>query len=948
MARRVLEVQVIGDASSLTRALSKAGQDTDAFGNKATDAAEKQRKGGEVIHKAALVGVAAVGGLAVAAVNAAGNYEASLNKFQSISGATGAEMEKVSGLAKKLGADVKLPGTSAADAAEAMTEMKKAGVSLGDTMTGVRSVLVLSAAAEVDNAKAAEIASNALNTFKLKGKDVAMVADQLANTANASSVEITDVADATKMAGAVFSGFQGPVLGAKGAMTELNVAIGLLGNAGIKGSDAGTSLKAALLHLASPSEKSKDMMHALYAASLDAAGGQDSLRKMIGAGSKERGEMLESMEKGNKALRAGGDIAYDASGKMRSLPEILKLVTAGTKGMTQESKQAYIAQIFGADATRSVIALMQAGPKEWDKMEAAVTRKGAADEIAAAKMKGFKGSMEAFKSTLETLAITFGEMLLPAVTAGMRALSTVGGWMGENQTVVVVFTATVGGLAAIIVTVNAVTRVWTATTAAWAAITGAATGAQAAFNAVLLANPIGVVVIAIAALVAGLVIAYKESESFRNIVNSVWETIKGAAAAIGEAVTALVTFATELPGKIKGGIEAAPTALVDAGKWMLGKVLEGFKLIATGIADAATWLFNQAKSAVQFYIDSYRAVGSWILNRVVDGFKVVTELLGSVGSWVRDRIGDLIRLEIEGLKNIGTWIVNRVVDGFTTLTEALGNVGRWFKNRLVDGFELVKDGVIAIGGWILDKILAGIKDIGDKIKNAVEWIKDKIVAMAKEVFKDAIKIGVDIIPTVKNPFLGKGDPTPAMIPPGGYGGGNGLVAFGRYAQGLGYDVGEHPAFGGVSPVHSHYGAPDHYNGGALDINADDFPGGEGPALDRLRAIAQSWIAAGKLSLWGPGLLWRVEDHYDHMHLSGFANGGFARGMAVVGERGPELVDFGLRGARVHSNSESREMLSDGAGSGGDVNLHFNGPTTIGSTTGAKVLANQLAYRARFG
>jgi TP901 family phage tail tape measure protein len=456
------------------------------------------------------VGVGAIG---AAAVKSAATYEQSMNTLKAVSGATGAEMNKLSKLAVKLGADTRLPGTSAQDAATAMTEMIKAGVSLKDTMAGVRSTLLLSAAAGISNADAAEIASNALNAFKLKGKDVAKVTDELANTANASSVEISDVSDSFKMAAAVFAGFQKPVVGAMGAITELNVAVGLLGNAGIKGSDAGTSLKQMLLQLTGPSNKAKEAMAALYAAARDNTVSQAALTKVVQGGGTARKEALAQIYKMNPALKDGGDIAYTAAGKMRSLKDIIALVTAGTKNMTQEQKNAYLTQIFGADATRSVIALMQAGPAAFDKMTKSVERQGAAQDLADAKMKGLKGSIEALRSSVETLGIDIGSKLLPSLTAVVKGV-----------------TAVTGAL----------------TPTAWTALIGVIGGTAAAvwlLNAALNANPAIRIATAIGILSAALITLYQTSDKTRVLMDRVADVFLGVFATIidGEGAVARLT-----------------------------------------------------------------------------------------------------------------------------------------------------------------------------------------------------------------------------------------------------------------------------------------------------------------------------------------------------------------------------------------------------------------------
>jgi TP901 family phage tail tape measure protein len=536
-------LRVLVQADGVAKAVAGLSQ-VEAAGRKAGASADTTSKkfagGSKAIVSAAKVGGLAVAGLGAASVKMAGDYESSMNTLQAVSGATGRQMDKLSKLAVKLGADVKLPGTSAQDAAEAMTEMIKAGVSMKDTMEGVRGVLVLSAAAGVSNARAAEIASNALNTFGLKGKQVNKVVDTLANTANASSVEIEDVADAMQMAGSVFSSFQGPVVGAEGAMKDLSTAIGLLGNAGIKGSDAGTSLKQMLLSLAKPALGTSVAMRELYVAAQKVPGSQDLITASMGKGATASGKALDKFLKLNPEMQKAGDIAYDAAGQMRSLPEIIDLVSRGTENMTQKQRNNYVTQIFGADATRSVLALMRAGRKDWDKMSAAVDRNGSAQALATAKMKGFKGSVEAFKSTLETLAITFGTVLLPAATSAMRFLTGSFAKLGEHKTATLALVGAVGALSAIVLTISAAVKVYTALTIAWGAATVATTAAVSAMGFALMAlraplvttallmqaHPFVFIATAIIAVGAALVIAYKECETFRKIVDGAWKVIK--------------------------------------------------------------------------------------------------------------------------------------------------------------------------------------------------------------------------------------------------------------------------------------------------------------------------------------------------------------------------------------------------------------------------------------
>jgi TP901 family phage tail tape measure protein len=313
-------------------------------------------------------------------VKLAGDFDQTMSVLQATSEATAEEMAAVSAKAKALGADLTLPATSAVDAGKAMLELSKAGFTVAESMDAAKGVLQLAAAAQISEARAAEINANAINAFNLEAKDSIFVSDLLAASANASSIEATDMADTYKMAAAVFSNFQGPVVGSKQSIIDLTTAAGLLGNAGIKGSDAGTALKQSLLQLTAPSDKAKALMKALA-----------------------------------EDIGVAGDIAYDAQGTMRSFPEILGLVSESTKSLSDEQRNYIISTIFGADATRAILVLMNEGPDAWAKMETAVTRQGAAADLAAAQTEGYKGALEGAKSQVETLQLTIGQALTPVL-----------------------------------------------------------------------------------------------------------------------------------------------------------------------------------------------------------------------------------------------------------------------------------------------------------------------------------------------------------------------------------------------------------------------------------------------------------------------------------------------------------------------------------------------------
>ena len=323
-----------------------------------------------------LVGAGALAA-GVASVKMAGDYEQGLNIFKSVSGATAQQMAMVAAKARELGQDASLPGVSARDAANAMTELSKAGLSVNDTLAASKGVMSLAKAGQIDVADAATIAAQALNAFKLKGSDAGKVADVLANGANASATDIRGLSLGLQQSAAVASQF--------GVSLEDTVTtLGLFANRGMQGSDAGTSLKTMLISLANPSKKAANLMHQL------------------------------------------GINAYDASGKFVGMRQLAQNLQNGLKGLSEEQKQQALATIFGTDAFRAAAFLADSAGKSYDDMSKAVGRSGAAMDLAKAQNSGFNGALDNLKSTLETVATDFGQKLLPELTKMIKQFADSG------------------------------------------------------------------------------------------------------------------------------------------------------------------------------------------------------------------------------------------------------------------------------------------------------------------------------------------------------------------------------------------------------------------------------------------------------------------------------------------------------------------------------------------
>jgi TP901 family phage tail tape measure protein len=324
------------------------------------------------ISSAALEAFAAAGravvGFVTDSIGLAGDFQQGMSVLGAASGATQQQMALLRQTSIALGNDLELPNTSAVDAAEAMTELVKAGLSVDNTMKAAKGTLQLAAAAQIEEAEAAAITANVLNTFKLSGDQAVIVADQLAAGANASSASITDLSQGVQQAGFAFQAYGQD-------SDDLITSLALLTNVGLTGSDAGTALKNAMLKLGAPTKEGAALMKSL------------------------------------------GINVFDAQGNMKPMRDIIDILNKSLAGMSQEQRNAALNTILLSDGAKAIIPLLDAGVEGFDKMNAAVNENGAAAKMAGAQTDGFKGAQMALQSQIETLQLIIGEKLLPVLTS---------------------------------------------------------------------------------------------------------------------------------------------------------------------------------------------------------------------------------------------------------------------------------------------------------------------------------------------------------------------------------------------------------------------------------------------------------------------------------------------------------------------------------------------------
>ncbi len=320
------------------------------------------------------VGVAALGALGFGAVSAAADFQKAMSEVKAVSGATNEEFAALDALALQLGKDTVF---SAKEAAEGIAELVKGGVDVQDVLNGAAGAMLnLASAGGVKLPEAAEIASNAMAMFGLRGEDMAHVADLIAGAANASSLSVGDFRYSLQMVGAV-------ARTAGQSFDQTALAIAVLGKQGLKGSDAGTSLKTMLLNLIPTTKTATAEMQRLGLITADGA---------------------------NKFV--------DAEGKIKSMRDIAGELQRATEGLSDAERMMALQTIFGTDAVRAAAILAREGATGFDQMAAAMG-KVSAESVAATKLDNLSGSVQQLSGSWETLLITLGKQGTGPIRAGV-------------------------------------------------------------------------------------------------------------------------------------------------------------------------------------------------------------------------------------------------------------------------------------------------------------------------------------------------------------------------------------------------------------------------------------------------------------------------------------------------------------------------------------------------
>lgn len=690
------------EAATTNTALSKidvAGQKMETIGNSIAGAGKKMMSVTTVI-----------GGVGVAAVKTAADFDSAMSQVAAVSGATGKDFDTLRNKAREMGAKTKF---SATEAAEAMNYMAMAGWKTEDMLDGIEGVMNLAAASGEDLATTSDIVTDALTAFGLSAKDSGHFADILAAASSNANTNVS-------MMGETFK-YCAPIAGALGFSAEDTAeAIGLMANAGIKSSQAGTALRTIMNNLA--------------------------------------GDVKIS----GKAI---GDVTIattNADGSMRDLSDILADCRSAFGNLTESEKAQAAESLVGKNAMSGFLALMNAGQGDIDKLSSAIDNcDGSAEKMAMTMQDNLAGQLTILKSQLQELAISFGDILMPAIRS---IVSNLQGFVdklngmdeGTKRTIVTIalLVASIGPLLVIIgtaiskigVAMQGFVKLANGISKLKIAIQGG-TGVLGKLGAALggISAPVLAVVAVIAVLVAAFVHLWKTNEGFRDAIIGTWnrikDTISGFCQGIVDRLNALGFQFTDIVDVLKTVWDGFCQVLapIFGGVFNnIANILSTVTGVITGILDVFIGIFtgnwSQAWNGVKDIFSSiWNGISSFFTNilNVIKG--VADVVLGWFGtSW--NEVWTNIKTFFEGI-----W--NGIATFFTTIWETLKNV--------------VTVGIMAIGSILsaaFDIITLPFRFIWENCKGIIISVWDAIKSKVTAVIHAMASVISTVMNAIKTVF----------------------------------------------------------------------------------------------------------------------------------------------------------------------------------------------------
>lgn len=718
-----LQREIIETEQDLKK-LEEQAKQSDAALQKIAANSEKLKTVGDNISSAGqkmLPVTAAVTGLGTAAVTTAANFESSMSQVQATMGVTKDAMSTVDGqsvntmdtlseLAKKMGAETAF---SAKECADALNYLALAGYDTQQMCDTLPTVLNLAAAGDIDLASASDMVTDAMSALGMGVDESTKMVDQMAKTASSTNTSVAQLGEGILTIGATAKSI-------KGGTAELNTALGILANNGIKGAEGGTHLRNVILSLQNPTDKAAAQMDAL------------------------------------------GVSVYDSNGNMRSLNDILGDLNKSMDGMTSADKANIIATIFNKTDLASVNALLANTGDTWDSLQNSITNSaGAAQQMADTQLDNLQGQITILKSALEGLAISFGELLMPAIKQIVDWVQKFVDWLnsmdeGTKKVIVTValLAAAIGPVLIVIgKVISAVGTIMTVVPKIASAISKVKT-AFAALNVTMLANPIVLIIAAITALVAAFIYLWNTNEGFRQFWIDLWEGIKQAVITAWNAITSFLSTAWEsilsLAQTVWGGISGFFTTLWEGIKGVFTSAWEAISGVMTTIWNTITSIWQSIYDTISPLLEAFR----YLFETIFEAIRILIEraltAISQKISEIWNGIVTFLTPILETIKNIFQTVWTAIQTVITTVLTAIKNVVITIWNAIKTAVTTVLNAIKGVVSSIWNSVKSAVGSIIGQIYNVIHSGFERAVGYVKGLASQAFSWGRDLIMGIVN------------------------------------------------------------------------------------------------------------------------------------------------------------------------------------------------------
>ncbi|HGF7128515.1 TPA: phage tail tape measure protein [Enterococcus faecium] len=644
-------------------------------------------------------------GIGVAAGKVGGDFEAQMSRVKAISGATGDTFEQMKQQAIDLGAKTAF---SAKESAAGMENLASAGFSAQEIMKAMPGLLDLAAVSGGDVALASENTATALRGFGLEASEAGHVADVFARAAADTNAEVGDMGEALK--------YVAPIANSMGiSLEETAAAIGIMSDAGIKGSQAGTTLRGALSRLARPTKAMQDTM--------------DNL----------------------------GVSFYDADGKMKPLKTQVELLKKAFEGLTPEQQQNALVTLYGQESLSGMMALIDKGPDSLGKLTKSLKDSdGAADDMARTMQDNMNSSIEQMFGAFESAAIVIQKILAPSIKKVADAISgLVEKFVSapeSTQKLVVAIGAIAIAIGPVLYALGMLVKAFQTMKVGLGVLGNGISLFKKLGSAIgFLTSPVGLVIAAVALLVVGFIYLWNTSEDFRNFWIGLWEGIKSAVSSavewIQNAWKSTGEWFNNLWKSIKEGADNVWTTIQEApGKaadWIKNKwteTKEFFSSIWDGIKEAASSAWEGIVNILAPYVIAIKNV----FQPMIDFFTNLWSQIGSIAGSAWEIIKTAIMGPILLLIDLITGNFNQLKEDasmlWTTLTTNIQNIITTFVDIVVGYYTALKDTVINI--W--NVLTSTIKDVWNSFTTWIKETTNNIVNSIKQGWNNLKQGTIDL------------------------------------------------------------------------------------------------------------------------------------------------------------------------------------------------------------